>query len=244
MFSSNPILNKKSFYTAKADRKETFSISGAIQKSLILLAFITTIAFATWYYGLAYLPFGKHVIGVSGVAAFITAIVIRYKREWATWLSFIYGVFKGVFLGAISANYNARFDGIVAQAVFLTLAVFILMLVLYSFRIIKVTQRLRSIVLTATGAIMLIYLVSFLLYLFDLPPIPYIHENGWIGITFSVFVSITASFHLLLDFSFFERAKNYRFPHNIEWYAAFGLVISIIWQYLSLLRLLKKLKSR
>jgi len=116
LFKSNPILNKKSFYTAKADRKEAFSIHGAIQKSVILLAFITAVAFATWYYGLAYLPFGKHVIGISGVAAFVTAIAIRYKREWAPWLSFVYGIFKGVFLGAISANYNARFDGIVAQA--------------------------------------------------------------------------------------------------------------------------------
>lgn len=244
MFTSNPILNKKSFYTAKADRKKTFSIQGAITKSLILLAFITTVAFATWYYGLALIPFGKHVIGISGVAAFVTAIIIRYKREWASWLSFVYGTFKGVFLGAISANYNAQFDGIVAQAVFLTLAVFILMLVLYLFKIIKVSQKLRSIVMTATGAILLIYLVSFLLYLFDLPPIPYIHENGWIGIAFSVFVTITASFHLLLDFDFFERARNYKYPNNIEWYAAFGLVISIIWQYLSLLRLLKKVKSR
>lgn len=243
MFSVNPILNKKSFYTAPADRKRTFSISSAIHKSLILLGFIIVVAAATWYYGLTSIPFGNKLIGISGIAAFITAVIIRYKRNWASWLSFVYGTFKGVFLGAISANYNARFDGIVAQAVFLTLAVFVLMLLLYNFKLIKVTQRLRAIVMTATGAIMLIYLCSFMLYFFGLPPIPYIHENGIIGIAFSVFVSATASFHLLLDFDFFERAKNYKFDSNIEWYAAFGLVISIIWQYLSLLRLLKKVRS-
>lgn len=243
MFSSNPILNKKSFYTAKAERRKTFSISGALSKSLILLLYITVIAALTWNYGVSQNYISKDLIGISGVLAFITAVIIRYKRNWASWMSFIYGLFKGIFLGAISANYNTRFDGIVGQAVFLTLAVFIVMLLLYYFKIVVVTKKLRSIIYTATGAIMLIYLVSFLLYLFGLPPLPYIHENGWIGILFSVFVCTTASFHLLLDFSFFERAQKYRYGSYIEWYAAFGLVISIIWQYLSLLRLLKKVRS-
>lgn len=117
------------------------------------------------------------------------------------------------------------------------------MLLFYNYRIIKITQKLRSIIYTATGAIMLIYLVSFLLYLFNLPPIPYIHANGWIGILFSVFISVTASFHLMLDFDFFERAQKYKYGSYNEWYAAFGLVVSIVWQYLSLLRLLKKVRS-
>ncbi len=243
MLTSNPILNKKSFYTAKADRRKTFSISSAIHKSLLLLSFIILVAAATWYYGLSNHALGKNFIAVSGVLAFVSAVVIRYKREWVPWMSFVYGLFKGVFLGAISSNYNTRFDGIVVQAVFLTLAVFLIMLLLYNFRIIKITQKLRSIIYTATGAIMLIYLVSFLLYLFDLPPIPYIHANGWIGILFSVFVSVTASFHLMLDFDFFEKAQKYKYGSYIEWYAAFGLVVSIVWQYLSLLRLLKKVRS-
>lgn len=244
MFSSNPILSKKSFYTAPAERKKTFSISSAINKSLALLVFIIVVAASTWYFELSRVAFGKNLIAYSGVLAMITGFVIRYKRSWAPWLNFIYGLFKGIFVGSISALYQTQYKGIVVQSILLCLCIFLCTLLLYKLKLIKVNQKFRSMVYASSSAIFLCYLISFILYLFDLPPIPYIHENGLIGILFSLFVLATASFHVLLDFDFFERAVNYKYPSYIEWYAAFGLVVSIIWQYLSIMRLLKKVRSR
>ncbi|MCB0538569.1 MAG: Bax inhibitor-1/YccA family protein [Bacteroidetes bacterium] len=244
MFNANPILNTKSFYTAPAYRKKTFSISGAINKSIILIVFTTLIASFTWYYGeTIHFRFPKYWFTISGLLALLTAIIIRYKRHLAGVLSFVYALFKGVFLGAISSNYEMQFNGIVAQAVVLTLLVFFIMLLLYKFRIITVSKKLRAIVMASTTAIFTIYFISFMLYLFNLPPIPYIHGNGIIGIIFSVFVAVTASFHLLLDFSFFEKCRNYKFDINMEWYAALYMLVSVIWQYLSLLRLLRKVRN-
>lgn len=239
----HPILNKQSFYAKPAERLTAFSVSGTIQKSLVLLLYLSVVIYICLSYGKELFPAYKYTVGASAFLAFITAIIIRYKRDWAMPLSFVYLTFKGVFLAFISEAAELKFEGIVIQAIALCLLVFFIMLLFYRLKIIKVTQRLRSIIYAATSAIIALYLISFVLYWLDLPPIPYIHENGWIGILFSVFVSVTASFHLLLDFNFFERATRYRYPKNIEWYAAFGLLITIIWQYVSMLRLLRKVRS-
>ncbi|MEZ4977985.1 MAG: Bax inhibitor-1/YccA family protein [Chitinophagales bacterium] len=241
--SSNPILNKKSFYTAPADREKTFSLSGSLHLAMLLLSFIALVAASSWYVSINFQSIPNYFLSLSAMLAVITGYVIRFKRSLAFPLSYVYGLFKGVFIGLISAKYNQLYHGIVIQAVALSFLVFMLMLFLYRFKLIVLTKRLRSIIISATSAIVLVYLLSFLLYILDLPRIPYIHENGWIGILFSVFVSLTAAFHLLLNFDFIERAQKYKYPSYMEAYAAFGLIVSLVWQYLSILRLLKKTKN-
>lgn len=240
---SNPILNKKSFYTAPADREKTFSLSGTLNRAMLLLAFISLVAASSWYFSLNLVSIPNYVLSLSAMLAVITGYVIRYKRSLAFPLSYVYGLFKGVFIGLLSAKYNQVYNGIVIQAILITLLVFMLMLFLYRFKIIVLTKQLRSIIISATGAIILVYIFSFLLYILGLPRIPYLHDNGWIGILFSIVVSLVASFNLLLNFDFIERAQNYKYPSYIEAYAAFGLIVSIVWQYLSILRLLKKTKN-
>lgn len=243
MFTRNPILNEKSFYADVSERKETFSIHATLNKSLLLLAFTFVVALATWRWQLHLSQHASTILGVSALAALVLGIIIRYKKPWAAPLSFLYAACKGIFLGVLSAQFEAKWSGIVVQAIFLCLLVFICMLLLYRFRIIKVNQELRAVIYTATMAIIIIYAISFLSYYFNLPQIPYIHESGIIGILFSVFVVGTASFHLLLDFDFIERASNKKYLPYFEWYAAFGLLVSVLWQYVSMLKLLKKLKQ-
>ena len=150
---------------------------------------------------------------------------------------------EGVFVGAVSLMYASLFDGIIFHAVSLTIGVLFLMLFLYKAKIIEVTQRLRSVIMMATGAIMLTYLVSFVLSFFNIQ-VPMIHSTGWLGIGFSLVVVVIASLNLLLDFDFFEKGEQAGLPKYMEWFAGMGLMITLVWLYLEILRLLSKISSR
>ncbi len=240
MPKGNPILSFKNFSSKKPNKPFALSIQSIMAKAFLLLLFIIVVAVLCMHFlPLLHIP-TKQVFMFSGVLAFIAAVFARFYKKQAKYLSFTYAFFKGIFIGAISINYANRYEGIIVQAIALTLLVFLCMFLLYYFKVIKVTKTLRSIVISVTSAIVTLYLISFILYFFNLPPIPYIHENGWIGILFSLIVSLTASFHLLLDFDFIEKISKRSSAKYLEWYAAFGLIISIVWQYLSILRLLKK----
>ena len=149
----------------------------------------------------------------------------------------------GLVAGAISAVYNAEFDGIVAQALALTAGVFTMMLVLFATRVVRVTDRMRTMVVAATGAICLVYLVSIGANLIFGASLPFLHDTGPIGILISLVIVGVAAFNLLLDFDFVERGVEMGAPRYMEWYAAFGLMVSLIWLYLEILRLLGKLRS-
>jgi uncharacterized YccA/Bax inhibitor family protein len=148
-----------------------------------------------------------------------------------------------VFLGAISLVFEASFPGIVLQAVGLTLGVMFVMLGLYKSGVIKVTAKLRMAIVAATGGIALLYIASIVLGFFGVG-IPLIHGSGTFGILFSLFVVGVAAFNLVLDFDFVDRASAAGFPKYMEWYGAFGLIVTLVWLYLELLRLLSKLNSR
>ncbi len=150
---------------------------------------------------------------------------------------------EGIFVGAISKAYEVEFEGIVLQAVGLTIGVFLMMLVLYATGRIRVTPRFRLGVIAATGGILLVYLVSFVLSLFG-SGVPYIHGNGLVGIGFSVVVVVIAALNLTLDFDFIDKAEQAGAPKYMEWFAALGLVVTLVWLYLEILRLLAKLRSR
>ena len=171
------------------------------------------------------------------------AIVTIMKPKLARFTGIFYAAAEGAVLGAISHLYESQFNGIVLQAIGLTIGVFVVMLFLYATRIVRVTNKFRTGVIAATGAIFLVYMVSIVMHLFG-ANIPFIHDAGPIGIGFSLLVVGLAALNLMLDFDFIERGVAAGAPRYMEWYGAFGLLITLVWLYLELLRLLSKLQSR
>jgi uncharacterized YccA/Bax inhibitor family protein len=178
------------------------------------------------------------VFGALGVA-----LLTIFKPNLARFTAPVYALLEGAFLGAISAAYNAAFDGIVLQAIGLTIGVFAVMLFLFATRIIAVTDKLRMGIVAATGAVLLMYLVNMVLSLFN-SSVPFLHNSSLVGIAISLVIVAVAAFNLLLDFDFVERGVAAGAPKQTEWYAAFGLLVTIVWLYLEVLRLLSKLQGR
>jgi uncharacterized YccA/Bax inhibitor family protein len=155
----------------------------------------------------------------------------------------IYAILEGLFLGAISAFFQAQYQGLVAQAILLTLAVLLCMLALYRTGIIQVTDKFRMGVVAATACIFLFYLATWLISFFGIR-MPFLYNSSLIGIAISVVVVIIAALNLVLDFDFIDRGAQMQAPQFMEWYAAFGLMVTLIWLYLEILRLLSRLNRR
>ena len=183
---------------------------------------------------------GLAMVGV--IVGFVAVIALYFRPRWAKFLGPVYALAQGYFVGAISKAYENLYDGIVLQAAGATLAVFSVMLVLYNTRIIKVTDKFRRTVIFATLGIMALYLVSFVLSLFG-AEIPFINSPSLFGILFSVFVCGIAAMNLALDFDFIERGSKAGLAKDYEWVAAVGLLVTIVWLYLEILRLLAKLRQ-
>jgi len=180
-------------------------------------------------------------LAIAGIiVGFVCAIVVAFKPGLARILGPIYAIGEGVFLGAISRAYNEFQNGIVVQAVGATLGVFAVMLVLYNTRIIKVTNRFRRNIIMATIGLGVFYLVSIVLSLFGVT-VPFINDASLLGIGFSIFAAGLAAMNLALDFDLIERGSKEGWPKQMEWFCAFGLLITLVWLYLELLRLLAKL---
>ncbi len=184
---------------------------------------------------------GLAIVGI--LVGFVCAIAVHFKPMMSKWLGPVYAVAQGFFLGAISKAYNEWQSGIVMQAVGATLGVFLVMLVLYRTQIIKVTDRFRRTIITATIGLMVFYLFSLVLSLFGATP-SFISQPSLLGIAFSLFAAGLAAMNLALDFDFIEKGAEQKLPKGMEWYAAFGLLITLVWLYLELLRLLSKLNQR
>ncbi len=243
--SGNPALNvfEKTIALPGAD---AMTERGTLNKFFLLFLLVMGSASLTWkafYDGVNVMPW---MIG-SAILGFITAMVVIFKKEWAAYLTPVYALFEGVFLGAISATYNNVFaktaPGIVTQAVLLTFGVVISMYMLYRFRVIKVTEKFKSIILMATAGIAIFYVLAIVLRFFHVD-IAFIHEGSTLGIGFSLFVVAIAALNLLLDFDMIEKGVAAGAPKYMEWYGAFGLLVTIVWLYLEILRLLAKLADR
>ncbi len=176
------------------------------------------------------------------IVGFIIAIVTVFKPGIARVTAHLYVIAQGLLMGAISRIFDIQYSGIVLQALFLTGAVFLVMLGLFITRTIRVTQKLRTGVIVATISVLGVYLVSWILSFFGIHN-PAVFDAGPVGVLFSLVVVGIAAFNLLLDFDFVERAVAARAPRHLEWYAAFGLMVTLIWLYLELLRLLAKLRE-
>ena len=239
MKSTNPVLGDgildKDFIITD---EGTMTINGAVNKTFIFV--IILMAAATFGYNLAMsnslstpMLFGGLFLGIG------LAFGAYFKPQYAMYFGGGYCLVKGVVIGAISAMYSIMFPGIIVQALVLTGAVLFSMLFLYKARIIKVTEKFRSIITIATVGIGVFYLVALGVGMFGIQ-IPLLHSNGLMGIGFSVFVTVLAAMNLLLDFDFIEKVAEIGLPKHMEWYGAFGLIVTLVWLYLEILRLLSQ----
>jgi len=223
-------------------RSGTMTVQGTSLKAMVLLAIAMSTAAFAWVQTEAGTLTGGFLIG-SVIGGFIIAMVTMFKPTLAPWTSPVYAALEGIFLGAVSRVAEVKYPGIAIQAVALTGGVTFLMLFIYVTGIIKVTGQLVSAIVAATGAIALLYLATIVLSLFHVE-VPFIFGNSNFGIAFSLFVVGLAAFNLLLDFDFIERGSQAGLSKTMEWYGAFGLMVTLVWLYLEVLRLLQKLNSR
>jgi len=247
MRTSNPALNSKTFTGLRpiADTGRVMTIKGTVNKSAILLLLLLVAASWTWSLSYRSADMGAVIPWLMGgvLGGFIVAIITVFKKQWAGVTAPIYALLEGLFLGGLSAIFEARYPGIVIQAVGLTFFTLACLLLAYRSGLIKVTQNFRLGVVAATGGIALVYLITFLLGLFGIP-VPFIHESGFIGIAFSLFVVVIAALNLVLDFDFIEQGADSGAPKYMEWYASFGLMVTLVWLYIEILNLLSKLRER
>lgn len=247
--TSNPIFGKKFLITESFTSDRTMSIQGTINKTLLAFAILLASAYYTWH-----MFFSASSIEVAGsqiypwmigsaIAGFIVAIINSFVRKLSPFLTPIYAVLEGLFLGAISAFFEAMYPGIVIQAVGLTLAVFFTMLFLYKTKIIKVTRRFYMGVMAATFGIAFFYLIGFILGLFGVQ-VEMLYGNSLMSIGFSLVIVIIAALNLVLDFAFIQQASESGLPKYMEWYGAFGLMVTLVWLYIEILRMLAKISSR
>jgi uncharacterized YccA/Bax inhibitor family protein len=243
MRTANPALNQGTFTALRAPSERVMTVDGVVHRTAALLFLVVCGAAFTW--NLFTIDPAKAAPWILGgaVGGLVVALVTCFKKEWAPVTAPIYALLEGLFLGALSAMYNAQFKGIVFQAVLLTFGTLGCLLLAYRMRLIRVTQNFRLGVFAATGAIALLYLVSLVMGFFG-KSIPFIHQSGWLGIGFSLFVVVIAALNLVLDFDFIEHGAEAGAPKYMEWYAAFGLMVTLIWLYLEILRLLAKVAAR
>ena len=251
--SGNPTLTQKIFeksHSAEASLQGTMTVRGAINKFGFLLLMVIGGAAFTWQQYYTGQPKMMYILMIVGaVGGLITALAISFKPNWAGYLSPLYGILQGFFVGAISAVINdfmsESYPNIVIQAVGLTLGVAIAMFLLYNFRVIKATQKFKSIVMSATLGIAIFYGISMLLRLFGVPMEFMSFGNGsWLGIGISLFVVAIAALNLIMDFDMIEQGAEQGAPKFMEWYGAFGLLVTIVWLYIEILKLLSRLASR
>jgi uncharacterized YccA/Bax inhibitor family protein len=248
MRTANPALSDKVFQGPLTGTNK-MTIQGAVNKSFLLISLVIAAAYFSWQS--AY-PSGWSTESVPQIppwylpvilVAFLVALVIIFKKTTAPYLAPVYAILEGAALGALSAIFEARYPGIVLQAVLCTLGTLMALLLAYKSNLIRATENFKLGVVAATGGIALVYLIDMVLRFFG-TNVPFIHENGPIGIGVSVIITIVAALNLVLDFDFIEKGAEQGAPKYMEWYSAFGLLVTLIWLYLEFLRLLSKSRSR
>jgi uncharacterized YccA/Bax inhibitor family protein len=252
MKTSNPALGSKTFqnlagsgYGGLIDATNRMSLSGTVHKTGLLL--VCAMATAAWTWHLFLQSRDANDVApyllIGGLGGFIVALVTTFKKEWSPITAPLYALLEGLVLGGISALFDYRYPGVAFQAVGLTFGTLFVLLLAYSSGLIKVTQKFRLGVIAATGGIMLFYLLEMVLSFFH---IQFLAINGGspLGIAFSLLVCGIAALNLVLDFDFIEQGVAYGAPKYMEWYCAFGIMVTLVWLYLEILRLLSKMRSR
>ena len=238
--SGNPVLSAKTFSGNYEATENVMTIDGTVNKTIISLLILLTSGVVTYVFEiLAFMIIG-FLVGL------VLVIVTMFKPQWSPKTVPLYAVFEGAALGGISFLFNLMYDGIVTQAIVLTAGIFFSLLAAYKSRIIKATENFKLMVGAATGGIFILYLVSIFMSMFGMGQMPImdINNSSLLSIGFSLFVVVIASLNLVLDFDFIEEAAEKGLPKYMEWRAALGLMVTLVWLYLEILRLLAKLQSR
>jgi uncharacterized YccA/Bax inhibitor family protein len=252
MRTANPALTESVFVNERAiTAGSTMTVSGTVNRTFVLLVLV--IASATWSWGQSISALGEWETTPTFVptpwmwggalGGFVMALVTIFKKAWAPVTAPIYALLEGLFLGAVSAGFELRFPGIVMQAVTGTFGTLLGLLLAYRSGLIRVTENFKLGLFAATGGIAFLYLISIVMGFFG-RSIPFIHESSPIGIGFSVVVVVIAALNLVLDFDFIENGERVKAPKYMEWYGAFGLMVTLIWLYLEMLRLISKVRDR
>ncbi len=248
--SKNPFLKNKTFTRTSAigdessviDYNETMTVNGTMSKTLMLFLLLVGTSTVTWW--MTFNGMNVYPLAIGGaIVGLILVVISAFKPQASPYLAPGYALFKGLFIGAISAIFEAMYPGIVIRAVGATFVTFLICLGLYRFQIVKVTEQFKSIVIAATLAIFTYYLISWLVSLFtDFVPVH--HGNSLMSIGISVFVIIIAALNIFLDFDMIEKGAEQKHPKYMEWFGAMGLMVTLVWLYIEFLRLLSKLASR
>lgn len=241
MRSGNPVLTEDTFRIGRVRADGAMTIEGAVNKTALALGILLVTATYTWNLGVEDGRVATFTL-VGVVGGLVAAIATVLRKEWAPYTTPAYAALEGLALGGISLGFETRYPGLVSQAVFLTFGTLGVLLLGYRSGFIKPTENFKLGLFAATGGIALVYLVNFVMSFFG-ASIPLIHESGPIGIGFSLVVVGVAALNLVLDFDFIEQGAERGAPKHMEWYAAFGLLVTLVWLYLEMLRLLAKLQQ-
>jgi uncharacterized YccA/Bax inhibitor family protein len=245
MRTSNPVLRENTFREIPmvGAAEHVMTLQGVAGKTAILLGLAAVSAGFVWN---RFLTAGDAAIYpwmIGGlIGGLVMALVCCFKQTAAPYVAPVYALLEGLFLGAVSALFNAAYPGVVITAVGLTFGTLASLLLLYAAGTIRATENFKLGVVAATGGILLFYLASWVMRLFG-ATMPFLHDAGPIGIGISLVIVVIAALNLVLDFDFIEKGVEARAPKYMEWYAAFGLMVTLVWLYLEILRLLGKLRK-
>ncbi|MDA8575446.1 Bax inhibitor-1/YccA family protein [Candidatus Marinamargulisbacteria bacterium] len=234
--SSNPALTSRSFKDLERVSNRVMTLTGTVQKTGILLLLLLVSGYWSW---------GSQSIGalagLSAIGGFIIALVTVFKKHWSPITAPLYAVSQGLFLGSTSALFEATYPGIVVQAVALTAGTLFALLGAYQSGFIRATENFKLGIVAATGGICIVYLAQFILGFFG---VSFLSTSGPFSIVFSLVVVVIAALNLVMDFDFIEQGVAQGAPDYMEWFSAFGLMVTLIWLYIEILRLLAKLRSQ
>ena len=246
MRSSNPVMTGKIYEKAGtlSSGSSVMTIHGTINKVGIMLLLVIAAAAYTWNMVMGEDPGRAGTLAIAGaIGGFVVALITVFRPRSSAITAPIYAILEGLFLGAISAIINARYPGVAFQAVLLTIGTLFTMLFLYRSGRIRATPRFRRGVMMATGAVFFAYLISWILSLLGMP-MGFMHSAGPLGILINLVIIVIAALNLILDFDFIEKGSKMGAPKFMEWYGAFGLVVTLIWLYIEFLRLLARFSGR
>lgn len=244
MKSSNPILRDSIYQGTYALSERPMTVAGTMNKLMLLSVIMLAAAAAVYYqFSLHHYDFVQLMLIAGSIVGLITAIIIGFQTKAAPYLSPVYAFAQGAAISALSCFFESSFPGIVIQAMSLTFIVVLAMAVLFRTGLLRATEKFKAIVLTATLAIAIFYIISFILMLFHVN-IPYFTSNSPVAIGVNVIIAAFAALNLIIDFDFIEKGSRAPLPSVFEWYGAFGLLVTILWLYVEILRLLSRFRSK
>ncbi len=242
--SNNPVL-KESAFAGQLATGDAMTIQGTVNKTGLLLFLVVVSAAWTWGLGHSETPEAAYPWMIGGaLGGFVVAIVTVFKKAWSPISAPIYALLEGLFLGGFSSLFEHSYPGIAIEAISLTFAVMFVMLLAYKFGVIRATRGFKLGVIAATGGIALVYLANMVMSVFFHSQISVLYSSSPLGIGISLFVVVIAALNLIIDFDMIESAARMGAPKYMEWYGAFGLMVTLVWLYLEILRLLSKVRRR